>query len=65
MPLEKYTQVNVNLTDQDATWVDQMMLEDGFDNRSAFIRRLVRSEYSRRYAQITQTMIKNLEEQGK
>lgn len=41
-------QVNINLTGGDVSAVDVMMKEDGFDNRSAFMRRLVRQEVMRR-----------------
>jgi Arc/MetJ-type ribon-helix-helix transcriptional regulator len=42
-------QVNVNLDDADATALDRMATEEGFDNRSAFVRRLIRQEVARRY----------------
>jgi metal-responsive CopG/Arc/MetJ family transcriptional regulator len=48
---EKFTQVNVNFTDDDVQAVDVMMVDDGFDNRSAFFRKLVRMEKARRYSQ--------------
>ncbi len=44
-------QVNINLKDTDAKILDQMMVEDAYDNRSAFIRRLIRQEWARRYSQ--------------
>ncbi len=47
---EKFDQVNVNLTLGDVAMLDQMMSEDGFDNRSAFMRKLVRQEWARRYS---------------
>lgn len=43
-----FIQVNVNLTEEDARVLDRMMAEDGFDNRSAFVRRLVRQEWQAR-----------------
>lgn len=47
---EEFVQVNVNITAEDAASLDQLMLEDGYSNRarSAFIRRLIRSEFARR-----------------
>lgn len=47
---EDFIQVNVNITNDDAHLLDRMMVEDGFDNRSAFVRRLVRQEWARRYS---------------
>lgn len=44
-----FVQVNTNLKNEDVWQLDRMMVEDGFDNRSAFIRRLVRQEFSRRH----------------
>ena len=43
-------QVNTSITDEDARMLDRMMVEDGFDNRSAFVRRLIRQEWARRYS---------------
>jgi len=43
-------QVNINLKDDAAKMLDQMMIEDAYDNRSAFIRRLIRQEWARRYS---------------
>jgi Arc/MetJ-type ribon-helix-helix transcriptional regulator len=48
---EGFVQVNVNITDEDARQLDAMMNEDAYDNRSAFVRRLIRQEYGRRYSQ--------------
>lgn len=48
---EGFTQVNVNITDEDARMLNRMMIEDAFDNRSAFVRRLIRREWARRYSQ--------------
>jgi Arc/MetJ-type ribon-helix-helix transcriptional regulator len=48
---EEYTQVNVNLTLEDARMLDHMSTEDAYENRSAFMRRLVRQEWARRYSQ--------------
>ena len=47
---DSFVQVNTNLTGEDARMLDRMMVEDGFDNRSAFFRRLVRQEWARRYS---------------
>lgn len=43
-------QININATGEDARMLDRMMAEDGFDNRSAFVRRLIRQEWARRYS---------------
>jgi len=43
-------QVNTSITEEDAKMLDYMMVEDGFDNRSAFVRRLIRQEWARRYS---------------
>jgi metal-responsive CopG/Arc/MetJ family transcriptional regulator len=42
-------QVNVNLDNTDAVILDQMATEAGYDNRSAFVRWLIRSEWTRRF----------------
>lgn len=44
-------QMNVAVTDEDAQMVDRMMVEEGYENRSAFVRRLIRQEWARRYSQ--------------
>jgi metal-responsive CopG/Arc/MetJ family transcriptional regulator len=41
-------QVNVSLEPEDAATLDRMAAEDGFDNRSAFVRRMIRQEAIRR-----------------
>ena len=46
-------QVNVNLDDADAAILDRMAAEEGFDNRSAFVRRMIRQEATRRYRVIS------------
>ena len=43
-------QTNVNLAAEDVKMVTVMMAEDVIDNRSAFMRRLVRMEYARRHS---------------
>jgi hypothetical protein len=48
---EGFIQTNVNLTSEDVQMLDKMMVEDAYDNRSAFVRRLIRQEYARRYSQ--------------
>lgn len=48
---EEFVQINVNVTASDAADVDRMMTEDAIDNRSAFIRRLIRQEKARRISQ--------------
>lgn len=49
--MPEFVQVNVNVTEDDSKMIDRMMVEDGYDNRSAFIRRLIRQEWARRYSQ--------------
>jgi metal-responsive CopG/Arc/MetJ family transcriptional regulator len=49
----KFKQVNVNITDEDNEKLVKMMRLEGFDNRSAFIRKLIRDEYKRKHAQET------------
>ncbi len=46
-----WLQMNVNVTEEDLKMLDFMAAEDGYDNRSAFVRRLIRQEYARRYSQ--------------
>lgn len=41
-------QVNISMSEEDAKIIDQMMVEDAYDNRSAFVRRLIRLEWQRR-----------------
>jgi len=43
-------QVNVNLSDEDIKMLDRMMEEDAYLNRSAWVRRLIRQEWARRYS---------------
>lgn len=49
--MAELVQVNTSVTEEDARMIDRMMVEDGFDNRSAFVRRLIRQEWARRYSQ--------------
>ena len=44
-------QVNVSMTLKDLQMIERMMREDAYDNRSAFVRRLIRQEWDRRYSQ--------------
>lgn len=48
--MPEFIQTNVNLTETDAAMLDRMMTEDGYDNRSAWIRWLIRQEWARRYS---------------
>lgn len=48
--MPEFIQVNVNLTSEDVRMLDRMMTEDAYENRSAFVRRLVRQEWARRYS---------------
>ena len=47
--MPEFVQVNVNVTEEDARMLDRMMVEDAYDNRSAWVRRLIRQEWYRRY----------------
>ncbi len=44
-----YTQVNVNLTKDDVKLLDWMQKQDAIENRSAWVRRLIRLEWTRRF----------------
>lgn len=46
--MAELVQVNISMTEEDSKVIDQMMVEDAYDNRSAFIRRLVRLEWQKR-----------------
>jgi metal-responsive CopG/Arc/MetJ family transcriptional regulator len=48
--MAELVQVNTSITEEDAKMLDRMAAEDGFDNRSAFVRRLIRQEWARRYS---------------
>ncbi len=48
--MTELVQVNVSITEEDARMLDRMMVEDAYDNRSAFVRRLIRQEWARRYS---------------
>lgn len=50
--MAELVQVNISITAEDAKLLDKMMVEDAFDNRSAFIRRMIRLEYQKRQAQL-------------
>lgn len=43
--------MNVRIEDHDAKMLERMMTEDFIDNRSMFIRKLIRQEWARRYSQ--------------
>lgn len=47
--MPEFVQVNVNVTEEDARMIDRMMVEDAYDNRSAWVRRLIRLEWLRRH----------------
>jgi len=49
--MPEFVQVNVNVTEEDARMIDRMMVEDAYENRSAWVRRLIRLEWARRYSQ--------------
>lgn len=42
--------MNIRIEKDDERMLTQMMKEDFFDNRSAFIRKLIRQEWARRYS---------------
>jgi Arc/MetJ-type ribon-helix-helix transcriptional regulator len=43
--------MNIRIEEDDERMLTQMMKEDFFDNRSAFMRKLIRQEWARRYSQ--------------
>ncbi len=43
--------MNIRIEEQDERMLELMMKEDYFDNRSSFIRKLIRQEWARRYSQ--------------
>lgn len=63
--MAELVQVNTSITEEDAKMLDRMMVEDGFDNRSAFIRRLIRQEWARRYSQPSPLPINQAIDAGK
>ena len=46
---DKLVSTSVTISEDDANKLDQMMNEDMFISRSAFIRKLIRQEWQRRY----------------
>ena len=46
--MTEITQVNISVDNETLAILEDMAKEDGFDNRSAFIRRLIRMEHKRR-----------------
>lgn len=52
---EEYNQMNISMTNEDIEKVEIMMKESFSDNRSAFMRRLVRIEWARRHSNATFT----------
>lgn len=47
--MSEVVQVNVSMEIETANQLDQLAHEDGYDNRSAFVRWLIRQEYGRRF----------------
>ncbi len=43
-----YTQVNISVDDETLEQLDKMTKEDAYENRSAWIRRLIHQEHKRR-----------------
>lgn len=56
--MPEFQQVNVNLSHTDVHKMDVMISEDGIYFRSAFVRKLIRDEYARRYPNVIQQTIK-------
>jgi metal-responsive CopG/Arc/MetJ family transcriptional regulator len=48
IPMPDLTQVNISVDEETLKMLEKMAREDGYENRSAFIRRLIRLEYRRR-----------------
>jgi len=48
--MKDYTQVNINLLSDDVKMLERMMNDDAYENRSSWIRRLIRQEWARRYS---------------
>lgn len=48
--MAEVVQVNVSMDNETAGQLDQMARQAGYDNRSAFVRWLIRQEYARRYS---------------
>ena len=44
-------QVNISLSDEDTKAIEIMMKNAGYDNRSAFVRGLIRQEWARQASQ--------------
>lgn len=62
-----FVQTNINLTEEDSKILDEMMIQDAYENRSAFIRRLIRLEWQKRMRsaemQVEQMLVKNPDQQ--
>lgn len=48
---EEWMQMNAAVTPEDMAMIDKLMMDDGYESRSAFVRRLIRQEWARRYSQ--------------
>lgn len=48
--MTEVVQVNVSMEQETAAQLDLMARDTGYDNRSAFVRWLIRQEYARRYS---------------
>jgi len=53
---DELVQVNTSMDRETASQLDQMTKASGLDNRSAFVRWLIRQEYARRYSQPNPTI---------
>lgn len=56
-------QVNVSMEMDTAAQLDQMAHDAGYDNRSAFVRWLIRQEYARRFVQVAKQVEEQVSEQ--
>jgi antibiotic biosynthesis monooxygenase (ABM) superfamily enzyme len=52
-----YFQTNINLTEEDARKVAIMSSNDGIENRSAWMRWLIRQEWIRRHPNLTPAVV--------
>jgi|GEM_PF-2075050 Arc/MetJ-type ribon-helix-helix transcriptional regulator len=56
-----FVQVNVNMTNKDVRMLSRMMREDAYDNRSAWVRHLIRKEWARRKKRETISVADSME----
>jgi len=58
---EVFIQTNVNLSEEDNKILTLMMVQNGYDNRSAFVRWLIRQEWARRNQLIQTAGVQNVQ----